>query len=66
MPDYRTIPPTVEGVCRYSITGKCCVYDIIDGQRIQVCPPNCCSPPKYRRMIFPADYWDGVYGTEGQ
>lgn len=42
MPDYRTIPPTIEGVCRYSLTGKCSVT--YNGK--PVCPAGICAPPE--------------------
>lgn len=50
MPDYRTIPPTIEGVCRFSATGKCCVTE--DGK--PVCPPDRCDPD---RMVSAARDW---------
>lgn len=66
MPDYRTIPPTIEGPCLYTITGKCCVFNFIDGKLVQACSPDWCCPPKLARVKVEPDFWDGIFGTEGQ
>lgn len=63
MPDYRTIPPIVEGVCRYSVTGRCCLLDLVSKP---VCPPDRCDPPSKARVEFPASYFHALYGTKGQ
>lgn len=66
MPDYRTIPPTIEGPCLYTVTGKCCIFNWIDGKLVQACPPDWCAPLRYGWAKAPPSWWTKLWGMKGQ